>query len=48
MEQISGTCRGYFLFFRGPDWEIKIDDKKCCINELLVELYEKVGTEMRL
>lgn len=28
--------------FRGPDWEITIDGKKCCIKELLVELYEKV------
>lgn len=29
--------------FRGPDWEITIDGKKCYIKELLVELYEKVG-----
>ncbi|XP_056011600.1 probable phosphorylase b kinase regulatory subunit alpha isoform X5 [Ostrea edulis] len=33
----------YLYLHRGPDWEIKIDGRKCCINELLVELYEKAG-----
>ncbi|XP_078325718.1 phosphorylase b kinase regulatory subunit alpha, liver isoform-like isoform X6 [Crassostrea virginica] len=33
----------YLYLHKGPDWEITIDGKKCCIKELLVELYEKAG-----
>ncbi|XP_062619129.1 probable phosphorylase b kinase regulatory subunit alpha isoform X4 [Saccostrea cucullata] len=33
----------YLYLHRGPNFEIKIDEKPCCIKELLVELYEKAG-----
>ncbi|XP_061189361.1 probable phosphorylase b kinase regulatory subunit alpha isoform X2 [Saccostrea echinata] len=33
----------YLYLHRGPNFEIKIDNKPCCIKELLVELYEKAG-----
>ena len=32
----------YYCAYRGPDWDTEVDGKSCTVQELLVELYEKV------